>query len=124
MGYTARIRVRYNECDVQGIAFNANYLVFVDETVDRWTTDTIGEDAVDLLVKRATVEWASPARRGEVLELSPRVTRWGTTSFDVTVTGVVGDRPVFTATMLYVNVAPGTRTPAPVPADVRAALGG
>lgn len=122
MGFRVRIRVRYNECDVQGIAFNANYLVYVDETVDRWITDTLGEDAIDMVVKRATVEWQSPARRGEVLELVPEVTRWGTTSFDLTVTGTVGDRPVFTATILYVNVEPGTKTPTPVPEHVRRTL--
>ena len=122
MGYSVQIRVRYNECDFQGIVFNANYLVYVDETVDRWITDAIGEDAIDVVVKRATVEWQSPARRGEILDLVPAVTRWGTTSFDVTVTGTVGDRPVFVATLLYINVIPGTKTPARVPEDVRTAL--
>lgn len=116
------IRVRYNECDMQGIVFNGNYLVYVDETVDRWITDLLGQDAIDMVVKRATIEWHSPARRGEVLELTPAVTRWGTTSFDVTVTGAVGARPVFVATVLYVHVTPGTTTPTPVPAEVRAAL--
>jgi acyl-CoA thioester hydrolase len=123
VGYSVRIRVRYNECDVQGIAFNANYLVYVDETVDRWITDTLGEDAIDVVVKKATVEWQSPARRGEVLVLVPAVTRWGTTSFELTVTGRAGERPVFTATLLYVHVALGTKTPTPVPAHVRTALG-
>jgi acyl-CoA thioester hydrolase len=122
VGYCVRTRIRYNECDVQGIAFNANYLVYVDETVDRWITDTLGEDAIDMVVKKATVEWWSPARRGETLDLVPAVTRWGNTSFDLTVTGNVGDRPVFTATLVYVHVVPGTRTPTPVPEHVRAAL--
>lgn len=58
-----------------------------------------------------------------MLELTPEVTRWGTTSFDLTVTGSVGDRPVFVATLVYVHVVPGTKTPAPVPDEVRAALG-
>jgi acyl-CoA thioester hydrolase len=123
VGYAVQIRVRYNECDVQGIVFNANYLVYVDETVDRWITDTIGEDAIDVVVKKATIEWQGPARRGELLDLVPAVTRWGTTSFDVTVTGSVGDRPVFTATLVYIHVVPGTKTPTPIPDDVRATLG-
>jgi acyl-CoA thioesterase FadM len=75
------------------------------------------------VVKKATVEWQSPARRGEILDLVPSVTRWGTTSFDVTVTGAVGDRPVFTSTIVYINVEPGTKTPSPVPEYVRVALG-
>ena len=122
MSYAIQIRVRYNECDAQGIAFNANYLVYVDEAVDRWISDTLGVDAIDLVVKRATVEWQSPARRGEVLSLVPSVSRWGTTSFDLTVTGNVDDRSVFIATLVYVNVVPGGRSPAPVPQHVRAAL--
>ena len=123
MGYSVKIRVRYNECDVQGHVFNANYLVYVDETFDHWITDTLGEDAIDMVVKKATVEWQSPARRGEILDLVPAVTRWGTTSFDLTVTGSVGDRAVFTATVVYVHVTPGTKVPTPVPQHVRAALG-
>jgi acyl-CoA thioester hydrolase len=122
VGYSVQIRVRYNECDMQGIVFNANYLVYVDETLDRWITDLLGEDAVDMVVKKASLEWDSSARRGDLLELVPSVSRWGTTSFDVTVTGSVGERPVFTATILYVNVIPGTKTPAPVPEHVRATL--
>jgi acyl-CoA thioester hydrolase len=123
VGYSVSVRIRYNECDVQGIVFNANYLVYVDETLDRWITDLLGEDAIDMMVKKASIEWHSSARRGEVLELSPRIVRWGTTSYDVETTGRVGDRLVFTATMLYINVIPGTSTPVPVPDHVRAALG-
>ena len=120
--FVHRFRVRYNECDVQGIVFNANYLVYVDETVDRWITDTLGQDAIDMVVKRVGVEWQSPARRGEILDLVPSITRWGRTSFDLSVAGSVDGRPVFSATVLYVNVVPGTRKPAPVPDHVRAAL--
>jgi acyl-CoA thioesterase FadM len=102
--------------------FNANYLVYMDEAVDRWITDTLGQDAIDMVVKKATLDWQSPAHRGELLELVPCVSRWGNTSFDVTVTGSVEGRPVFTGTLVYVHVVPGTRTPTPVPEDVRAAL--
>jgi acyl-CoA thioester hydrolase len=123
VGYCVRIRVRYNECDVQGVVFNANYLIYVDETLERWIADTLGERTIDMVVKKATVEWHSSAQHGEVLELVPRISRWGTTSYDVTTTGHVGERAVFTATVTYVNVTPGTTTPAPVPDQVRETLG-
>lgn len=122
MGYRHQIRVRYNECDIQGIVFNANYLVYVDDTLERWLADTLGEGVLDMMVKKATVEWHSSARRGEVLDLEPRITRWGTTSYDVTTTGRVGDRLVFTATIVYINVIPGTNTPTPVSEKIRDAL--
>ena len=122
MGYSVRIRIRYNECDVQGVVFNANYLVYVDETLERWFGEVFGPGVVDMMVKKATVEWHSSATHGEVLELVSAVSRWGTTSYDLTVKGSVGDRPVFTATMVYINVIPGTKTPAPVPDDIKAKL--
>jgi acyl-CoA thioester hydrolase len=117
-----RIRIRYNECDVQGVVFNANYLIYVDETLERWFADVLGAGAVDMMVKKATVEWHSSATHGEILELDPVVSRWGKTSYDLTVTGRVGERQVFTATMVYINVIPGTKTPAPVPEHVKALL--
>jgi acyl-CoA thioester hydrolase len=122
VAFSAEIRVRYNECDVQGVVFNANYLIYVDETLERWIAATLGDHALDMVVKKATVEWHSSAKHGDVLVLTPRITRWGTTSYDVTTTGQVGDRPVFTATMVYINVIPGTKTPEPVSDAVRAAL--
>jgi acyl-CoA thioester hydrolase len=122
VAYTVRIRVRYNECDVQGVVFNANYLVYVDETLERWIADTLGEGVIDMMVKKASVEWHSPARHGDVIDLQPRISRWGNTSYELTVTGRIGDRLVFTATMVYINVIPGTANPAPVPEHVRAAL--
>jgi len=108
VGYSVQIRVRYNECDVQGIVFNANYLVYVDDTFERWMSDRVGTGAPEVMVKKATIEWQSSAGPGDVLDLTPVVTRWGTTSFDVTVTGSVTGRPVFEACLVYVNVMPGT----------------
>ncbi len=122
VGFSAQIRVRYNECDVQGVVFNANYLIYVDETLERWLAELLEPNELDMMVKKATVEWHSSAQHGDVLELVPSISRWGTTSFDVTVDGRVGERAVFTATMVYINVIPGTRTPAPVPEHVRVAL--
>lgn len=121
--FSVRIRVRYNECDIQGIVFNANYLVYVDEAIDRWITEVLGVDGIDYLVKKASVEWSASARRGELLDLSPHVSRWGNTSFDITVDGHVERRGIFVATLTCVHVVPGTKTPTPVPGHVRAAFG-
>ncbi len=127
MPFVHEIRVRYGECDMQGVVFNANYLAYVDDAVDRWFATVLhGEgfgDSFDCMVKQATIEWSSPARRGEVLSLTPGVGRWGRTSFDVVVDGFVGERPVFRAQLVYVSVTPGRTDPCPVPDAVRSALG-
>ena len=63
-------------------------------------------------------------RYADTLDIDLCVTRWGTTSFDVRYGGTVKGTPVFTCTITYVGVQLGTMEKAPLPAAVRAALGG
>lgn len=119
------LRVPYGDCDQQGVVFNARYLAYVDDCVDQWLVDLLGEHYLvdfEVMLKKASVEWSSPARYRDVLALEPAVERWGRTSFDVRVEGRVGDRHVFTATIVYVAVDPSTHTPLEVPDAVRARL--
>jgi len=124
--YRHSIRIRYGECDMQRVVFNANYLAYIDDATDTWFRETLGpfeHTGFDFMVKRITIEWASAARFGDVLDLDLAIRRWGTTSFDVGVTGQVGDRPVLEATLVYVSTVPGDGRKVPVPQTVRAALG-
>jgi acyl-CoA thioester hydrolase len=127
MTYHHSIRVRYGECDMQQVVFNANYLAYIDDAIDCWFRQALGQfeqDGFDFMVKKITIEWQSPARFGDTIDLEVIVGRWGRTSFDVVVKGVVGDRPIFDAGLVYISTIPGEPTPTPVPAAVRAALDG
>jgi acyl-CoA thioester hydrolase len=127
MSYRHVIRIRYGECDMQQVVFNAHYLAYVDDAVDTWLRSVLGpieQIGFDFMVKKCTIEWHSAARFSETLELDVHVARWGRTSFDVVVAGAVGERPVFGATLVYVSTAPGAAAAVPVPGDVRAALSG
>lgn len=121
-----RVRVRYGECDMQGVVFNAHYLAYVDDAADTWFRLRLGQyedHGFDCMVKKATIEWASPARFGDELDLSVRVSRWGRASFDLVVHGAVAERDVFTATVVYVSTTPGKPKAVAIPESVRAALG-
>ena len=123
--YSCDFEVRYGEVDLQGVVFNAHYLAYVDHCIDRWlrSLDVLTADGEwDIMVKKASIEWHDSAGLGDVLTLVPRVSRWGTTSFDITIDGSVGERRVFEALVLYVGVKMGTKQPAPPPDSVRAAL--
>jgi acyl-CoA thioester hydrolase len=122
MEYRQRIRVRYGECDIQGIVFNANYLVYVDDVVEQWLESGLDGVAFDYMVKKVLVEWDAPARRSDLIDLTATVTRWGRTSFDITVRGEVAGRSIFTAVLTGISVTPGTHKPTPVPEEVRAKL--
>ena len=82
MPYRHPVRIRYGECDMQKVVFNANYLAYIDDATDTWMRTALGEfetTGFDFMVKKVTIEWQSAARFGELLELELDVTRWGTT---------------------------------------------
>jgi acyl-CoA thioester hydrolase len=125
MAYHHQIRVRYGECDMQQVVYNAHYLAYIDDAVDTWFRLALGrfeENDFDFMVKKATIEWQSAARFLETIDLAVSVARWGMKSFEVLVAGTVEDRPVFLATLVYVSTTPGAAVAAPVPDAVRAAL--
>jgi acyl-CoA thioester hydrolase len=125
--YVHRIRVRYGECDMQRVVFNANYLAYCDDAVERWLAER-GVDVFhhgwDFMLKKATIEWAGAATVHDHLDITVAASRWGNTSFDVTFDGAVDGRPVFSCTITYVGVKAGTRETMPPPPEVRGALGG
>jgi acyl-CoA thioester hydrolase len=110
---------------MQKVVFNANYLAYIDDATDTWMRQVLGpfeETGFDFMVKKITLEWQSAARFGDVLDLELQVTRWGGSSYDIGIVGTVGERPVLTATYVYVSMVPGELRPQPVPPHVRAAL--
>jgi acyl-CoA thioester hydrolase len=123
--YVHEVRIRYGECDMQRVVFNANYLAYCDDAVEQWLrfkgvqVNSIGWD---FMLKKATIEWHGTATVHETLGIAVEATRWGNTSFDVTFTGGVGERAVFTCVITYVGVKYGTLETAPPPEDVKATL--
>jgi acyl-CoA thioester hydrolase len=85
--FVHELRVRYGECDPQGIVFNANYLLYFDVALTELWRSAIGawqemvERGVDAVVAEANARFRAPARYDDVLQLHAQVTRIGTTSF-------------------------------------------
>ncbi|MEQ8839738.1 MAG: thioesterase family protein [Acidimicrobiales bacterium] len=119
-------RIRYGECDQQGVVFNAHYMAFIDDAVDCWVRSLAPEFETTLgwevMVKRSEIIWAGPARFGETLTLELAVSRWGTTSFDVAAIGHVAGRPVIDSVTTYVVVDHAEFRPVPIPDELRAHL--
>jgi acyl-CoA thioester hydrolase len=113
---------------MQGVVFNAHYLAYVDDATDTWFRSALGGDyeshGIDVMLKKAVVDWRRPLRFPDDVELKCSVSRWGTASFDVTVDGSVRAEDRFTATITYVCVGHGTTQPVRVPEVVRRALEG
>jgi acyl-CoA thioester hydrolase len=80
-----QLRVRYGECDPQGIVFNANYLLYFDMSINELFRAALGsyqemvERGIDIVVAEARVRFSVPARFDEQLDLEIGVIRLGTT---------------------------------------------
>ena len=130
MTYRHSLRIRYAECDMQGIVFNAHYLAYCDDAFGAWigaalpgAMDFVGNDgSFDVMVKQAVITWHGAVRFGESLDIDCSVERWGRSSFDVTFRGAVAGEHRFDVIVTYVNVSPGTHDPEPVADDVKSAL--
>jgi acyl-CoA thioester hydrolase len=85
--FVHELRVRYGECDPQGIVFNANYLLYFDvgftelwrEALGAWT-DMVERDGVDAVVAEANIRFRAPARYDDVIQLQARVAELGPSS--------------------------------------------
>jgi acyl-CoA thioester hydrolase len=84
--FSHELRVRYGECDPQGIVFNANYLAYFDVAVTELWREAIGpweamvERGYDVVVAEANLRFRGPARFDDVIALGARVAEMGVTS--------------------------------------------
>ena len=94
--YVHRIRVRYGEVDMQQVVFNSHYMAYCDDAVEMWLRHLglrVLDHGWDFMLKKAVMEWDGAASVHETIEISVGLARSGTTSFDVSFHGRVGDRP-------------------------------
>src|SRR5215475_5252230 len=98
--FTHSLRVRWNECDPQGIVFNANYLMYFDVVFNELWHDAIGPwseitaRGVDTVLAETTLIFRGSARFEDDLELRARVEHLGTTSVITAVTIVRGEEVI------------------------------
>jgi acyl-CoA thioester hydrolase len=123
-----RIRVRYGECDPQGIVFNANYLAYFDLTLTEWWREAIGsytamvESGADMVVAETRILFRSPAAFDEELDFELRVIRLGNTAMQCRIDARVGDRLVVEGEIRHVFIDPATKAKRQMPDEIRRAL--
>jgi acyl-CoA thioester hydrolase len=126
-----RIRVRFNECDPQGVVFYGNYLVYFDMLMtELWRAafahgyKGMIESGTDAMVAEANIRYRASARFDDELDLLAQVTRIGTTS---TVTAVRAERAadgtlLVEGDLRHVFIDPGAVQKKEIPEEVRAGL--
>ena len=83
------LRVRWKECDVQGIAYYGSYIDFIDVAQAEYfrnlgilTHQPNDRKVFDLAAVKVTLEYKSPAKIDELIDIFIRVEKIGRTSID------------------------------------------
>jgi len=123
-----RIRVRYGECDPQGIVFNANYLAYFDLILTEFWREAAGsysamvEAGADMVVAESRILFRSPAAFDEELDFELRVARLGNTALQSRIDARVDDRLVVEGEIRHVFIDPATKAKRTMPDEIRSAL--
>jgi acyl-CoA thioester hydrolase len=115
--------VRFNECDPQGIVFNANYLVYLDVAFGELFREAAGsygafvQSGTDLVLAETRIAYRAPARMDDVVRVELTPAHFGTTSMRVEARILREDELLLAeAELRYVAVDPATHAKKPVEA--------
>lgn len=122
------LKVRYHECDQQGVVFNANYLAYADMASFECLNTLFGSHAalrdlgVDLVVAESNLRYLAPCRFEDDLTVDTFVERVGNTSLVLRFALQKAGEPATEVTNRYVWVDTQTLRPTAPPAEVRDAF--
>lgn len=131
--FAYRLRVRYAECDPQGVVFNAHYFTYFDTAMTELWREAVGsysamlDAGTDMVVAEARARYLAPAAFDEELDISVRITRLGTTgmttSLEVRRAGERSEPELLVEGELrHVFIDPKSKRKKPIPEQVRRAL--
>ena len=126
--FVHELRVRYGECDPQGIVFNANYLLYFDVAFTELGREAVGpwlemvERGLDAVVAHSELDFRAPARYDDVLALPARIRSVGRTAITTEIDVMRGDELLVAMRARHVCVSTDTWQKTEVPEWVRAGL--
>jgi acyl-CoA thioester hydrolase len=128
--FSHRIRIRYAECDPQGVVFNANYYAYFDLLITELWREAIGgynamlDAGADLSVVESRARFIAPARFDDEVDLKATIARLGNTAMSTRIDIVRADdgANLVEGEIHHVFIDPATYTKRPIPDDIRAAL--
>ncbi len=127
--YKTELRVRFGETDLQGVVFNANYLLYVDTAQMDYLRDigvsyqNMSEQGHDIVIVDASVQFRSPAYFDDVLQIYARISEIGNSSVRMDFEIYESERLVANVRTAYVIIKKDTKNPVRVPHYIREAVG-
>jgi YbgC/YbaW family acyl-CoA thioester hydrolase len=120
--FTTTILVRFGDLDPAGIAYYPNLVNFLHEAFEDFFRGHVGRsfpevyaDGISFPAVKLEMEFVSPVRYGDSVEVGVAVERIGRSSVQIRYEGSVKGRPAFHARTTAVVVDMKTFRPVPVP---------
>jgi acyl-CoA thioester hydrolase len=126
--FVHRVRVRFGECDPQGVVFNANYLLYLDVAFTELWRERLGgyaemiERGIDVMLVQSNLSYRRAARADDLIDVRLRVAALGTTSVTMEAAVERDGVTLVEATLVHVFVDAVSLEKTAIPADVRALL--
>lgn len=130
MTHSHPVRVYYEDTDLAGIVYYANYLKFIERGRSEWVrargldqTRIKAEDGIVFAVRRVEADYLRPARFDDLLQVTTALVELGGARIVLDQAVLRGADRLFTARVTLVCLGADGRA-ARLPAPVRAALQG
>lgn len=119
------LRVYYEDTDAGGVVYYANYLRFMERARTEWLRklgyeqDKLLEDKVVFVVRKVDIDYLSPARFNDELEVVCRIAHMGRTSLMFEQTIQCGDRVCASAVVTIACINFKTFKPKSIPDNMK-----
>jgi acyl-CoA thioester hydrolase len=126
--FVHQLRVRYHECDAQGIVFNANHFAYFDITLtELWreafgSYDAMVESGTDVVVADAQASFHASPRFDDLLDVEMTIAKLGNTSMVSEFEEKRDGELLVSGRMVHVFVDPATQQKQVIPDHVRERL--
>ncbi|MBD9526478.1 tol-pal system-associated acyl-CoA thioesterase [Paracoccus sp. PAR01] len=123
------VRVYYEDTDLAGIVYYANYLKFIERARSEWLRDlgidqaAMKRDGLVFVVRRIEADYVSPARFDDDLTVQSSIHEMGAARIIMCQKVRRGDQLLFSAVVTLVCITEAGR-PVRMPKDVTSRLGG
>jgi acyl-CoA thioester hydrolase len=122
------LRVRYQECDPQGVVYFARYPEYYDIALTELFREALGsyqamvDAGTDLVVAEQSVRYRVSARFDDVVMVVLSIDRMGTTSVLSRYRIARGDELLVEGDVRHLCIDVATKAKKPLPGDIRTAL--
>ena len=123
-----QIRIRYQECDMQGVVYFARYPEYYDISLTEMFRVMLGsyqsmvDAGVDIVVAEQSLRYRSSARFDDVVDVAIEITHLGETSMQSSYRITRDDELIVEGDLRHVFIDVPTKAKRPMPDDIRAAL--